>query len=86
MEWVNAIGLLCDLLGAAVLATGLFIGEDNALKLGSPYYVEGTPETRAEDLKIPPVQDRLRQSDRAKAGLAILTVGFVLQIVANWPT
>jgi hypothetical protein len=31
------------------------------------------------------VKDRLRQSRRAKTGLVILTVGFVLQIVANWP-
>jgi hypothetical protein len=85
MEWVNVVGLACDLIGAGVLAWGLFIDEDEALKLGSPYWVNGTPEGRAQDLKIPPVQDRLRQSHRAKVGLFILGVGIVLQIVANWP-
>jgi hypothetical protein len=91
MEWVNVVGLACDLVGAAVLAWGLFIDEDEALKLGASYYVadesdEPDPDARREkNLALPPVADRLRQSQRAKTGLAILAVGFVLQIVANLP-
>jgi hypothetical protein len=91
MEWVNVVGLACDLLGAAVLAWGLFIDEGEALKLGLSYFDsdesdEPDPDARREKtLTLPPVADRLRQSRRAKAGLVILTAGFVLQIVANWP-
>jgi hypothetical protein len=91
MEWVNVIGLACDLLGAAVLATGLFIDEDDALRLGlAPYaydeHDEPDPDARRrKNFALPAVNDRVRQSRRAKWGLAILTVGFMLQIVANWP-
>jgi hypothetical protein len=82
VAWVNVAGLLLDLAGAAVLAWGLFIDEDEALRLGQSYY----SETREEGLQLPPVKDRLRQSDRAKLGLLLLAVGVVLQIVANSPT
>jgi len=81
VAWVNIAGLLFTLAGAAVLAGGLFIDEDEALKLGQSYYSE---EAREEDLQLPPVKDRLRQSRRAKIGLSVLVVGVVLQIVANW--
>jgi hypothetical protein len=83
VEWVNVVGLFCDLVGAAWLAWGLFIGEDEALKLGQARF---SGDTRVENLKLPAVRDRLRQSRRAKVGLAILVVGFVLQIVASWPS
>jgi hypothetical protein len=83
MGWVNVIGLGCDLVGAAVLAWGLFIGEDEALELGEARW---SGDTREENLRLPAVRDRLRQSHRAKLGLLILAVGFVLQIVANWPS
>jgi hypothetical protein len=82
VEWVNVVGLACDIAGAAWLAWGLFISEDEALKLGQAYYSQ---ETRGKNLELPPVKDRLRQSRRAKVGLTILVVGFVLQIAANWP-
>jgi hypothetical protein len=50
MEWVNVAGLACDLLGAAVLAWGLFIDEDEALKLGVPLYAY---DSREENLTLP---------------------------------
>ena len=92
MEWVNVIGLACDIAGAAVLAWGLFIDEDDALKLGLPPYVHGAEDEpdehtrRQKNLALPAVQDRLTQSSRAKIGLKILVLGSVLQIVANWPS
>jgi hypothetical protein len=92
VQWVNVIGLGCDILGAAVLAWGLFIGEDDALKLGlAPYAYDEHDEPdaharREKNLALPAVQDRLRQSSRAKLGLGILGLGFLLQIVANWPS
>jgi hypothetical protein len=44
VAWVNVAGLLLDLAGAAVLAWGLFIDEDEALKLGQSYYSEDAEE------------------------------------------
>jgi hypothetical protein len=82
VAWVNVAGLMLDLAGAAVLAWGLFIGEDEALKLGLALWVG---ETREENLQQPAVRDRLRQSDRAKVGLFLIAAGIVLQIVANLP-
>jgi hypothetical protein len=83
MAWVNVVGLTCDLVGAVWLALGLFISEDKALELGQAKWSGDTPE---ENLRLPAVRDRLRQSGRAKVGVLFFVAGFVLQIVANWPT
>jgi hypothetical protein len=70
MEWVNVIGLACDLTGAAVLALGLFISEDEALKLGLPPYASDASDDpdpdqrRRKNLALPPVADRLRRIAR----------------------
>jgi hypothetical protein len=82
VDWVN-VGLVCDIAGAAVLAWGLLIDEDEALELGQAR-ISG--DTREENLELPAVRDRLRQSRNAKWGLAFLVLGFALQIAASWPT
>jgi hypothetical protein len=50
VAWVNIAGLALDLVGAAWLAWGLFIDEDEALKLGLPEYAY---DTREENLQRP---------------------------------
>jgi hypothetical protein len=78
-----------DIVGRPGSPGALFIDEDEAIELGLAWYASSAPErsdAREQNLTIPPVADRLRQSRRAMTGLVILTVGFVLQIVANWPT
>jgi hypothetical protein len=82
MRWFNVVGLFFDLVGATVLAWGLLITKKDALKLGVPRYAGDTDE---ENLKLPAVQDRIKQSLIAKIGLALLVIGFLLQIVGNWP-
>jgi hypothetical protein len=43
-------------------------------------------ETLEENVRLPGIADRLRQSRNAEIGLAFLVAGFLLQIVAAWPT
>ncbi len=82
MRWFNVVGLLFDLVGATFLAWGLIITKKDAIKLGVTRLAGDTDE---ENLKLPSVQDRIKQSSNAKIGLALLVIGFLLQIVGNWP-
>jgi hypothetical protein len=59
-----------------------WISEDAALELGESYY---SGETREENLRLPPVRDRLKQSRNAKIGLALLILGFFGQLIGAWP-
>jgi hypothetical protein len=82
MDYVNVVGLACDIVGAVWLAWGLFLSKDDAIALGVSR-ISG--DTREEKLQLPAVRDRMSQSRNAKVGTAFLVLGFLLQIVANWP-
>jgi hypothetical protein len=82
MAWVNLAGLACGFVGAVVLAAGLVISKARAVEL-SVSRLSG--ETVEENLKLPAVEDRRRQSSRAVVGLSLIALGFVLQAVAAWP-
>jgi hypothetical protein len=82
MEWLNVVGLSLDVIGAFVLARGLFLSPQQAVELGVGRWASDDFEN---NLKLPAVQDRLRQSRNAKRGTVILAAGFGLQIVASWP-
>jgi hypothetical protein len=79
MEWVTVVGLVLDIIGAAVLSYGLIVRESAAIKLSL--------STRGvkPDREHPQVQDRMRQSRNAAIGLVLLVAGFTLQIIAAWP-
>lgn len=77
---VSIIGLTFDLAGAVLRAWGLFVSKKKALELGVSYWCGDTDE---ENLKLPPVQNLLRQSCNAKIGVLLLAVGFLLQIIGN---
>lgn len=74
-------GLISDAVGASILATGLIVSPSEAVKLASSY---SSGDTEGENLKLPPVADRLRQSRRAKFGLAFLLGGFLAQMMSYW--
>lgn len=78
---ITSAGLVSDAVGAWILAAGLIISKENALKLGLSRVVG---ETEEEQLADPKVQDRLRQSRRAKIGLSFLLGGFGLQLIGAW--
>ena len=81
-KWLNVIGLFLDIAGACFLTWGLIISKKKAIELGITRFCGDTDE---ENLKLPVVVDRLRQSRNAIIGLVLLIVGFLLQIIGNWP-
>lgn len=80
-QWINTIGLVGDIIGVSLLSWGLFTSKKKAIKLGVMRLAGDTDE---ENLKLPAVADRLKQSFFAKVGLPILVTGFLCQIVATW--
>ena len=44
VAWVNVVGLVCDIGGTMWLALGLFIDEDDAIKLRLPHRAALIPE------------------------------------------
>lgn len=83
LKWASVIGLVFDAAGAFSLAYGLMISKDDAIELAIAYSVQTTKE---KNLQLPPVKDRLIQSRNAKIGLALLIIGFALQLVGAWPS
>ncbi|MGC2825644.1 MAG: hypothetical protein WA322_15620 [Pseudolabrys sp.] len=77
---IESIGLLLNIAGAIVLAWGLMIDRKTAIGLGVDRHAGATDE---ENLR-PTVKDRLRQSQNAEIGLALLVFGFIGQLVAHW--
>ena len=80
MKWVNVAGLGLNIIGTVIITAGIFVSRKEAVKLGVARYVGETPE---ENLRLPAVADRLRQSALAMAGLGLIVAGFVLQLVAE---
>ena len=81
MEWVNTIGLFCDLIGVIVLSYGLIISEKSALELGVSRLSGSTDNANR---KLPAVKDRIKQSRNAAIGMFFLVLGFSLQIIGSW--
>ncbi len=70
-----------DIAGASILAAGLFISKGDAVEL-SVSRVAG--DTLEENLRLPAVRDRLKQSRRAVLGLLFLIFGFLFQALGSW--
>lgn len=81
-KWLSVIGLSLDIIGAFILAYGLIISPDEAIKLGLSRWVGDTDE---ENSKLPAVKDRLKQSTNAKIGVFFLIIGFIFQLLGNLP-
>jgi hypothetical protein len=71
--------VLLNIAGAIVLAWGLMIDRKTAIGLGVHRHAGATDEEN-----LPAVKDRLRQSQNAEIGLALLVFGFIGQLVAHW--
>lgn len=82
MDWLNIIGLGLGAAGAVVAASGLIVTKRQAIDLGVTRLAGDSDE---ENLKLPAVQDRLKQRGRARVGLGLIALGFLLQLVAAWP-
>jgi hypothetical protein len=78
--WITVAGLAADIIGAWILAAGLFISNEEAVELSVS---RAAGESVEENLQLPAVQDRLRQSSRAKLGVLVLGLGFLLQALGS---
>jgi hypothetical protein len=82
VPWFSNIGLFFDIVGAIFLSYGLIITKKEALELGLSSWASYDDK---ENLKIPAVKDRMKQSTNAKLGLFFLILGFAFQFLGNWP-
>jgi hypothetical protein len=78
----NLFGLVFCAAGAVILACGLIVPRRRALEVGLPRIAADTDE---QNVCLPHVRDRIRESRLALIGVAVMTIGFVLQIIGNWP-
>lgn len=58
-QCLNIIGLICDLIGAMILTCGLIVNKNTAIELGVTKWAGSTD---SENLKLPQVKDKLKQS------------------------
>jgi hypothetical protein len=82
LQWLNLAGLFFALAGAVVLASGLIISRKRALRVGIPRLAEDTDDS---NVNLPHVRHIQRESRSALIGIILLVVGYLLQIVGNWP-
>lgn len=80
-QWFYVVGVALQLVGAIVLASGLFISEEGAVELAATRYVGSTP---TENLQAPAARDRLKQSRNAKVGVLFIAAGAFFQIAGAW--
>lgn len=81
---IQVIGLGCDLAGAILIGLDVFRSSRSiiadSVDAATSYY--GSPKT--EDVqKRPAVRRQLRNRNLALSGVALLALGFILQIVAT---
>ncbi len=76
MKWLNVAGLICNLLGAGVIAAGVIASRAAIDRVMASLYSGPNPAAQT---------DRRRQSRFAILGLGLLCIGFVLQIIGSWP-
>ena len=81
INWLNILGIIFSFLGAMFLVRGLFINKKEAIKLGVS---RASGETQEEKLKLPVVQDRLKQSKYGIVGAVLLSIGFILQLLEQF--
>jgi len=82
-RWFSIIGLILDVIGAAILASGLIVDKGKISGLIKAY--KGLPSSNEkENLKSAFAKHFFKQSNRAKIGVVLLVVGFILQIVGNF--
>jgi len=79
-DFLNTVGLIFSFLGSLALARGFFISKKEAIKLGVSRW---SGETNEENLKLPQVQDRLKQKRWGIIGAVLLFIGLIFQLLAQ---
>lgn len=79
-QWFDILGLLFTLCGAIVLAWGLMIPRKGVVTTGISRLAD---EKENKNIILPGVQDRLRVSQHARAGLVLFVLGCLLQMIGH---
>ena len=80
MKLLNILGLIFSFLGSLSLARGLFISKKDAINIGISRACYSSDEG---NLKLPSVQDRVKQKKYGIIGAILLFIGLVLQLLAQ---
>ena len=80
MAWLTITGLILDIVGASIITVNLFLSKDEALNIGVSRWASSNEE---ENLKLPLVQELLKQSRLAKISFLFITIGFLLQLLGS---
>ena len=80
-KWLDILGLVITMSGAMVLASGLVISRKQALRVGVSRVAEDSDEL---NVRLPHVNNKLREARFALIGMILLVIGFLLQIAAAW--
>jgi len=81
-KWLDIVGLLIALAGAITLACGLLISKKQAFKIGVSRLAEDSDD---KNICLPHVRDKIKEARFALIGIVLLVVGFILQLIGNWP-
>lgn len=78
-QLLDFFGLVFALTGVLILACGFILSRKRALKIGVSRIAE---ESDDKNICLPHVRDEIRESKCALIGAVLLTIGFLLQIIA----
>lgn len=81
--WLNVVGTILNLVGGWTLASILIMSKKQAINAGVPRWASKDEDV---NLKLPMVQLFMEQSRRTVFGMTVITIGYIMQIVGNWPT
>jgi hypothetical protein len=79
---INFLGLLFAMAGAITVAFGLILPNKRSREAALPRLASERDELNQ---CLPQVRDRMRISRFALIGILIMALGFLLQIIGNWP-
>lgn len=84
-KWFSIIGLSLDILGTAIVLCSVIKRPREILEEPISYVPLSLLFTEEGKKQIPRIKERLRQVWAAIIGLVLLLLGFLLQMVGNWP-
>ncbi len=79
-NYLNTIGLVISFIGSIFFTLNLFMSKKEIIKLGVSRWASDKDE---ENVKLPQVQDRIKQRNFGIIGMILISVGFLLQLMSQ---
>ena len=79
---LTLLGLFISFIGSCIFSFDLIISKRHAVEIGVSYYSGGSDE---ENLRLPQVQNLLKLSRHAKWAFGLISLGFLVQLLAFIP-